>query len=97
MSALRPVVPVKVAREVLWHFGDTNLGLNGGHWVERLLWFLSACDEENLERARSQWPTYTLAWEKVSREPWGLDWLRCIVKDDMDGREVALDFLAVDS
>jgi len=97
VSVARRAVTLKVAREVLWHFGDTNLGMHGGHWVERLLWFLSACDEGNLERARSQWPEYTEAWEKATREPWGIDWLRRIVKDELDARETALDFLAADA
>jgi len=97
VSVARRAVPFSVAREVLWHFGDTNLGVPPGHFVERLLVLASAADQENLEKLRTGWPEYIRAWEKVTREPWGLEWLRAIVKDELDGRELALDFLAADS
>jgi len=98
VSVARQAVPFDVARHVLWHyFGDKNLGIPGGHFVERLLWLMSAADDENLERIREGFPEYVRAWEKAAREPWGLEWLRAIVKDELDGRELALDFLAADS
>lgn len=97
MSVARRAVPVKVAREVLWHFGDTNLGLQPGHFVARLLVLASAADQENLEKLRVGWPEYIHAWEKVAREPWGLEWLRAIVKAELDGIELGLDFTAVES
>lgn len=89
---VRPVVSLDVARSVLWHFGDTNLGVQPGHFVQRLLVLASAADEENLELLRAGWPTYISAWEAVARKPWGLDWLRSLVKAELDGAEAGLDF-----
>jgi hypothetical protein len=88
----RPVVTLDVARAVLWHFGDRNLGQEPGHFVARLLVLASAADEENLAKLRVGWPEHVYAWEQVARKAWGLDWLRGIVKDYLDGRELALDF-----
>lgn len=91
-SPARPVITLDVARHVLWHFGDTNLGLQPGHFVSRLLVLVSAADEGNLEKLRAGWPERINAWESVARKPWGLDWLRGIVKDYLDGRELGLEF-----
>lgn len=88
----RPVITLDVARHVLWHFGDTNLGQEPGHFVQRLLVLASAADEDNLERVRAGWPELIHAWESVARKPWGLDWLRGIAKDYLDGRELELEF-----
>lgn len=87
----RPAITLDVARAVLWHFGDHNLGLEPGHFVARLLVLASAADEENLEKLRVGWSEYIHAWESVARKPWGLDWLRGIVKDYLDGQDRALD------
>lgn len=88
----RPVITVDVARHVLWHFGDTNLGVDGGHFVNRLLATASAADTENVERLRLGFPVLIAAWESVARRPWGLDWLRGIVKAHDEGAELGLDF-----
>lgn len=88
----RPVITLDVARHVLWHFGDTNLGQEPGHFVQRLLVLASAADEANLEKLRTGWPELIYAWESVARKPWGLDWLRGIVKDHLDARDLGLDF-----
>lgn len=90
------MVTLKVARAVLWHFGDTNLGTDPGHFVSRLLGTVSAADDENLALLRGAYPDLIGAWEKVAREPWGLDWLRGVVKDFLDGSELALDFFMQD-
>ncbi len=94
---VRPVVSLEVARSVLWFFGDTNLGVEPGSFVQRLLLAASAADAQNLEALRLGFPAYVHAFEMVARRPWGLDWLRGIVKDYLDGAEMALDFLAVES
>lgn len=92
----RPVVSLDVARAVLWHFGDTNLGQEPGHFVARLLVLASAADDDNLEKLRAGWPELIYAWENVSRKPWGLDWLRGIAKDYLDARELGLDFFMLE-
>lgn len=92
----RPVVTVAVARAVLFHFGDTNLGLDGGHFVTRLLATASAADTENIEKLRLGFPELIAAWESVARRPWGLDWLRGIVKANDDRVELGLDFAAAE-
>lgn len=91
----RPVISLEVARHVLFHFGDTGLGVQPGHFVSRLLVLASSADTENLEKLRAGWPEYVAAFEAVSRKPWGLDWLRGIVKADLDKRDLGLDFGAV--
>lgn len=91
----RPVITLEVARQVLYHFGDSNLGQQPGHFVQRLLMLVSAADAENFEKLRAGWPEYVAAFEAVARKPWGLDWLRGIVKADLDARERGLDFSAV--
>lgn len=91
----QPHLPLDVVQHTLWHFGDTNLGIQPGHFVERLLILASAADPENLERLRVGWPEYVTAWEAVARKPWGLDWLRGIVKAELDHQEQGFDFKAV--
>lgn len=90
----RPVISLEVARHVLAHFGDTGLGVQPGHFVARLLVLASAADPENSEKLRAGWPEYIAAFEAVSRKPWGLDWLRGIVKADLDARDHGLDLVA---
>lgn len=97
MNAQRPVVTVRTARHVLHHFGDTNLGVDGGHFVTRLLATASAADTENIEKLRLGFPELIAAWESVARRPWGLDWLRGIVKAEDEARELALDFAVLES
>lgn len=85
---------MKVAQHVLWFFGDVNLGVDGGHFAQRLFALMSSADEENFEKLQSLWPEEAKALRAVQREPWGLDWLRSIVKAALDGRELGLDFLS---
>lgn len=93
----RKALPIDVVRHVLWHFGDTNLGMEPGHFVSRLLVLASSADPENLAKLAAQWPEYIEAWLAVSRKPWGLDWLRGIAKAELDRAEQGLDFTAVGS
>lgn len=97
MSVQNRAVSVKVAQHVLWHFGDRNLGIEGGHFVSRLLVLASAADQENLEKLGQEWPEYVIAFRAVTSQQWGLDWLRAIVKAELDGEEFGLDFMAVRS
>ena len=76
----RPTVSLEVAQHTLWHFGDSNLGLRPGTFVERLLLTMSAADTENLEKLRETFPEYGAAFTAVAREHWGLEWLRSKVK-----------------
>lgn len=96
VQPIRPVITVQVARHVLWHFGDTNLGVDGGHFITRLLATASAADTENIEKLRLGFPELIAAWESVARRPWGLDWLRGIVKADDAHAELGLDFAAAE-
>lgn len=90
-----PAIPLDVARHVLNWFGDTNLGLDGGTYVNRLLALVSCADEVHFEQLRTIEPTYVYAFEAVSRKPWGLEWLRGVVKADLDHTDLGLDFTAV--
>lgn len=93
----RPVITLEVARQVLWHFGDTNLGVEpGGFWQAQLI-AMTRADLSNLARLRVAFPEHVAAVTAVKNEPWGLDWLRSIVKADLDGRERGLDFAAADA
>lgn len=71
-----PVVPLEVAQHVLWHFGDRNLGVQPGTFTERLMLTISVADTGNRERLRAAFPEYVHAFVAVSRETWGLEWLR---------------------
>lgn len=80
ISENKPTVSLEVARHVLWHFGDEELGVRPGSFVERLLATCSAADLGNLARLESAFPELVYAWRCVAREPWGLEWLRSKVK-----------------
>lgn len=88
----QPTITLDIARHTLFWFGDTNLGIDGGHRINRFFDLLSASDQENIDKAATQWPIETAAWLAVARKPWGLDWLRGIVKDYLDARDFGLDF-----
>lgn len=93
----RPVISLEVAQHVLWHFGDTNLGVEpGGFWAAQFV-AMTRADLSNLARLRVAFPEHVAAVTAVKNEPWGLDWLRNIVKADLDGRERGLDFAAADA
>ncbi len=91
-SIVRPTISLEVAQHVLWHFGDTNLGIEPGSFRARLMVAASAADLENFARLQIGFPELMAAFDAVKREPWGLDWLRGIVKADLDGRDRGLDF-----
>jgi hypothetical protein len=74
------LVTLPIAQHVLWHFGDTNLGLQPGTFVERLLLAMSAADAENLAKLAQAFPGYVAAFWAVGHESWGLDWLRTMAK-----------------
>jgi|GEM_PF-2238533 len=90
----RPVVALDVARHVLWHFGDTNLGQEPGGFMSALLVAISRADALNGARLAAGFPAHVAAVTAVKNEPWGLEWLRGIVKADLDRRERGLDFTA---
>lgn len=48
---------LKVARHVLWWFGDP-LGEDGGGFVTRLLNLISIADRENRAKIAAEWPEY---------------------------------------
>lgn len=77
---VRLTLTLDQARALLHWFGDTNLGIDPGHFVTRLLALISCADDENKEILRGHWPELVYGFEKVQRTPWGLDWVRGIVK-----------------
>ena len=76
----RPTVSLQVAQHVLWHFGDSNLGVEPGSFTVRLMEAASAADTSNLAKLETAFPELVYAWRCVAREPWGLEWLRSKVK-----------------
>lgn len=92
MSMTRRAVPLEVARAVLWHYGDTNLGIEPGGFFSALILAISRADPENRDRLRASFPQHVIAVEAVKTQPWGLDWLRGLVKAELDGVELGLDF-----
>lgn len=91
----RPVISLEVAQRVLYHFGDTNLGVEAGGFFSALLVAISRADLLNRARLAEAFPEDVAAVAAVKDQPWGLDWLRGIVKADLDARDRGLDFTAV--
>ena len=77
---MRLTVTVDVARAVLWHFGDRNLGIEPGHFRARLFVLASAADDDNLVRLETMFPEEVYAWRVCARASWGMEWLRDLVK-----------------
>jgi hypothetical protein len=75
---LIPSLPA--ARALLLHFGDTRLGVSGGHFTDRLLVLLSAADDENKLKLAEHWPELVYGYEVIGQTTWGLDWMRDVVK-----------------
>lgn len=71
-------LPLDVVQHVLWHFGDSNLGLEPGTFTARLLLTMSAADRENFARLHLAYPNYGFAFHAVGRVDGGLEKLRSI-------------------
>lgn len=95
-SIVRPTISLEAAQRVLWAFGDTNLGVEPGGFFSALHVAIQRADLENRARLAAGFPEDVAAVEAVKNQPWGLDWLRGIVKADLDGRDRGLDFTAAD-
>lgn len=93
----RRAVSLEVARAVLYHYGDMNLGVEPGSFFRALLVAISRADLSNRELLSAGFPEYVAAVAAVKDEPWGLDWLRGIVKAELDGVDMGLDFSEVRS
>lgn len=81
-TKIRNEVPVEVARAVLWHFGDRELGQEPGEFVKRLLDLLMVADLDNqarLTRAGFHWYAFTVY--NAQNHGDGMDWLRAKVRD----------------
>lgn len=70
----------EVVRHTLWHFGDQRLGWQPGSFTTHLVNALGASDRENRELLRGGFPEYVKAFELVTYEHWGLDYLRGLAK-----------------
>ena len=92
----RPTISHETAQRVLWAIGDTNLGVEPGGFFSALRVAIQRADLENRARLAVAFPEDVAAVAAVKEKPWGLDWLRGIVKADLDGRERGLDFTAAD-
>lgn len=86
------VVSLKTARAVLWHFGDENLGIDPGSFWNAQILAIARADDENRGLLATLFLEHVIAVVAVRDQPWGLDWLRGLVKDAEDARERALDF-----
>lgn len=89
---IRRVVSLDAARAVLWFFGDRNLGQEPGGFFSTLIHAITRADLENRGRLALGFPEIVAAVAAVKDEPWGLEWLRSIVKAELDGIEQGLDF-----
>ncbi len=87
----RIAISLKVAQHVLYMQGDTNYGLDGGGRITRLLQYIAICDENHRAAIRLIEPEYTFAFLAVTQKSWGLEWLRGIVKAELDHVEQGLD------
>ncbi len=88
----RPVITLEVARHVLAFLGDTNYGLDGGFFFNQLMRLIDAGDAVNREKLRQVFPVEVHAL--LSARRLGVEFLRAIVKADLDARERGLDFSA---
>ncbi|MEV8023351.1 hypothetical protein [Microbacterium sp. NPDC080220] len=87
----RPKVTVETAQHILWVLGDRNLGVDGGHFVNRLLATVSAADLANREKLQAAFPELVDPFVAAQHTTWGLDWLRAVVKRDLDRFDAQLD------
>lgn len=94
-SIARPTISLETAQRVLWAFGDTNLGVEPGGFFSALHVAIQRADTENRARLAAAFPEDVAAVEAVKIQPWGLDWLRGIVKADLDARDRGLDFAGI--
>lgn len=67
-------------RHLLFFEGDTNLGRDGGHFVNRLIQLIKAADEENREWIAARFPELVVGVELLMRTSWAFDWLRGLAK-----------------
>ena len=70
---------LEVARKVLWHFGDYNLGWQAGSFETHLLRAIAVADQANLAKLTVAYPTHVEMVKSVQNQVWGLDWLRDMV------------------
>ena len=94
-SIARPTISLETAQRVLWAFGDTNLGVEPGGFFSALHVAIQRADTENRARLAVAFPEDVAAVDAVKMQAWGLDWLRGIVKSDLDNRDRGLDFAGI--
>lgn len=74
------IVPIEVAQHVLWHFGDTHLGIQPGRFTEYLMHAMAVADPHNRIRLGLGFEAYAWAFEVERSEFGGLDRIRTAVK-----------------
>lgn len=89
-SIARPTISLEVARHTLGFLGDPNYGLDGGFFFNQLMRLIDAGDEVNREKLRNEFPQEVHAL--LSARRLGVEFLRAIVKADLDSRDRGLDF-----
>lgn len=75
-----PAEQLVIARQVLWHFGDTVLGYQPGSFVESLLRTFGRADQRNFARLFLTFPEFGVPAHAVMHTPDGLEELRSFVK-----------------
>lgn len=84
-------------RHLLHYEGDTGLGIDGGHFVNRLIHLVKSADEDNREWLAERFPEYVAGVELLMRAHWALEWMRTLVKRDDAGLDMGdeLDLMVV--
>jgi hypothetical protein len=68
-------VPLSVVREVLWYYGDTDLGIEPDRFTVRLILLLEAADVAQLAKLAELYPELVAAFT-AGHEAWGIEWMR---------------------
>lgn len=93
----RVTLSIETVRHLLWIEGDTNLGLDGGHFIAALIYTIRHADDENRAKLRTVYPEYVDGVVTLIREAWAFDWLRALAKAEFYRADLGLDLSAVAS
>ncbi len=79
-ETVRVQLSEEVTRHVLWHFGDRRNGWEPGGFTTKLLAAMGASDGLNRAKLALGFPEYVTAFDLVTQQPWGLEYLIGLVK-----------------